>query len=65
MRQELWLRIGPMDPLPHPPIPQGWKYLPPLRSDLRLAQLAQRLRYFWHRLATQLSHAHQQRLYGA
>jgi hypothetical protein len=65
MRQELRLVIGPIDPLPHTPILQGWGTYRLSELIVRLAQLAQRLRYFQHRYATQLSYADQEWLYEA
>lgn len=65
MRQEPWLVIGPMDPLPHPLLPPGSGTHRLSELIARLEQLAQRLQHFQHRYGTQLSHADQGWLYQA
>jgi hypothetical protein len=65
MRQEPWLVIGPMDPLPHPPLPPGSGTHRLSELIARLEQLLQRLQHFQHRYGTQLSHADQEWLYQA
>jgi hypothetical protein len=65
MRQEPWLVIGPLGPLPHPPTRSGSSTLRLSELIARLTQLAQRLQHFQHRYGTHLSHADREWLYHA